>query len=183
VNATLLADLVALVLGLIFAASGWRRGAARTLISTLALLFSIYLSSVGHAFITDQVAALFPTVPPALIDAVVFIGATWILLALVAWLLGRIAQSLLRALGFGLIDSLFGALLGVLQCGLLLACGVFLVDLAQSFAVTLPDVAGTAAAGIRDSASASIVRSAIFPLVDQFFGASLPDALRAILTP
>jgi uncharacterized membrane protein required for colicin V production len=183
VNAALLADLVALVLCFIFAANGWRRGAARTLISTLALLASIYLSSVGHVFITEKVAQLFPTIPTALIDAVVFIGATWLLLALVAWLLGRIAQSLLRALGLGLIDSLFGALLGLFQCGLLLACGVFLVDLAQSFAVTLPDVAGTAAVGIRDSASASIVRSALFPLVDQFFGASLPDAIRAILTP
>lgn len=182
-NATFIADLVALVICLIFAASGWRRGAARTLISSLALLFSIYLSSLGHAFITNQVAAIFPTVPPAIIDAVVFIGATWILLAVVAWLLGKIAQSLLRALGFGLIDSLIGALLGVLQCGILLACGVVLVDLVQNFAVTLPDVAGTAASAFRDSASASIVRSAVFPLVDQFFGAGFPDALRAILTP
>lgn len=182
-SATVLVDLVILVLLVLAAWSGGRTGAARSAVSLLALALGVIVSAQGQGAITQFVAQLLPGVDTRLIGLGIFIGGIWILLAIASYLIGRLLQVSLRAIHLGLVDTALGAVFGVLQWSVAIAALIFVLDAAVSVSFTLPSPLSEIAAAITTAQSSEVIRGVIYPIAGQLFGGLLPEGLRALLVP
>jgi uncharacterized membrane protein required for colicin V production len=182
-SATVLVDLVILVLLVLAAWSGGRTGAARSAVSLLALALGLIISAQGQGAITQFVAQLLPGVDTRLIGLGIFIGGIWILLAIASYLIGRLLQASLRAIHLGPVDTALGAVFGVLQWSVAIAALIFVIDAAVSVSFTLPSPLSDVAAAITTAQSSEVIRGLIYPIAGQLFGGLLPEGLRALLVP
>ena len=182
-SATVLVDLVILVLLVLAAWSGGRTGAARSAVSLLALALGLIISAQGQGAITQFVAQLLPGVDTRLIGLGIFIGGIWILLAIASYLIGRLLQASLRAIHLGPVDTALGAVFGVLQWSVAIAALIFVIDAAVSVSFTLPSPLSDVAAAITTAQSSEVIRGLIYPIASQLFGGLLPEGLRALLVP
>ena len=182
-SATVLVDLVILVLLVLAAWSGGRTGAARSAVSLLALALGLIISAQGQGAITQFVAQLLPGVDTRLIGLGIFIGGIWILLAIASYLIGRLLQASLRAIHLGPVDTALGAVFGVLQWSVAIAALIFVLDAAVSVSFTLPSPLSDVAAAITTAQSSEVIRGLIYPIASQLFGGLLPEGLRALLVP
>jgi uncharacterized membrane protein required for colicin V production len=182
-SATVLVDLVILVLLVLAAWSGGRTGAARSAVSLLALALGLIISAQGQGAITQVVAQLLPGVDTRLIGLGIFIGGIWILLAIASYLIGRLLQASLRAIHLGPVDTALGAVFGVLQWSVAIAALIFVLDAAVSVSFTLPSPLSEIAAAITAAQSSEVIRGLIYPIAGQLFGGLLPEGLRALLVP
>jgi len=181
-SASLIVDLGALALLALVAWNGWRVGAVRTLVGVASALLGLYLAAVGRAPLTALISTALPAVAPLLIGAVVVVGGTWLMIWLGSLILGTTLRALLRIVRLGGVDSLVGALLGLVQ-GIMIVGGlVFISDAARSFGGTSGALA-TLVDAISGSTAASLVRAELFPVIGTVIGGWLPDALRALLSP
>ena len=79
-SATVLVDLVVVLLLVLAAWSGGRTGAARSAVSLVALALGLIISAQGQSAITAFIAQIFPDVDTRLIGLGIFIGGMPILL-------------------------------------------------------------------------------------------------------
>ena len=182
-SATVLVDLVVVVILVLAAWSGGRTGAARSAISLLALALGLIISAQGQGAITQFVAQLLPGVDTRLIGLGIFIGGIWILLAIASYLIGRLLQASLRAIHLGPVDTALGAVFGVLQWSVAIAALIFVIDAAVSVSFTLPSPLSDVAAAITTAQSSEVIRGLFYPIASQLFGGLLPEGLRALLVP
>ena len=182
-SATVLVDLIVVVLLVLAAWSGGRTGAARSAVSLFALALGLIVSAQGQVAITRVIAQLLPGVDTRFIGFAIFIGGIWIVLALASYVIGRLLQATLRAVHLGPVDTALGALFGVLQVSVGIAALLLLLDAAAAAGFTLPTPLSEVAAAIRAAQSSEVVRGLIFPIANQLFGGLLPEGLRAILVP
>lgn len=182
-SATVLVDLVVVVVLVLAAWTGGRTGAARSAVSLIALALGLVISAQGQSAITSSIAQIFPDIDTRLIGIGIFIGGIWILLAVASYLIGRLLQASLRAIHLGPVDSALGALFGVLQWSVAIAALVFVVDAAASVNFPLPSPLSDIATAIASAQSSDIIRGFIYPIANQLFGGSLPEGLRALLVP
>jgi uncharacterized membrane protein required for colicin V production len=182
-SATVLVDLVVVVLLVLAAWSGGRTGAARSAVSLLALALGLIISAQGQGAITQVVAQLLPGVDTRLIGLGIFIGGIWILLAIASYLIGRLLQASLRAIHLGPVDTALGALFGVLQWSVAVAALIFVLDAAASVNFPLPSPLSEVATAITTAQSSEVIRGLIYPIASQLFGGLLPEGLRALLVP
>ncbi len=182
-SATVLVDLIVVVLLVLAAWSGGRTGAARSAVSLLALALGLIISAQGQGAITQFVAQLLPSVDTRLIGLGIFIGGIWILLAIASYLIGRLLQASLRAIHLGPVDTALGAVFGLLQWSVAVAALVFVLDAALSVRFTLPSPLSEIAAAITAAQSSEVIRGLIYPIAGQLFGELLPEGLRALLVP
>ena len=182
-SATVLVDLIVVVLLVLAAWTGGRTGAARSAVSLLALALGLIISAQGQGAITQFVAQLLPGVDTRLIGLGIFIGGIWILLAIASYLIGRLLQASLRAIHLGPVDTAFGAVFGVLQWSVAIAALIFVVDAAASVDFPLPSPLSDVATAIMSAQSSEVIRGLIYPIASQLFGGLLPEGLRALLVP
>jgi uncharacterized membrane protein required for colicin V production len=182
-SATVLVDLVILVLLVLAAWSGGRTGAARSAVSLLALALGLIISAQGQGAITQFVTQLLPGVDTRLIGLGIFIGGIWILLAIASYLIGRLLQASLRAIHLGPVDTALGAVFGLLQWSVAVAALIFVLDAAASVSFPLPSPLSDVAAAITTAQSSEVIRGLIYPIAGQLFGGLLPEGLRALLVP
>lgn len=182
-SATVLVDLVVVVVLVLAAWTGGRTGAARSAVSLIALALGLVISAQGQTAITSSIAQIFPDIDTRLIGIGIFIGGIWILLAVASYLIGRLLQASLRAIHLGPVDTALGALFGVLQWSVAIAALVFVVDAAASVSFPLPSPLSDIATAIASAQSSDIIRGFIYPIANQLFGGSLPEGLRALLVP
>lgn len=182
-SATVLVDLIVVVLLVLAAWSGGRTGAARSAVSLLALALGLIISAQGQIAITNVIGQLLPGVDTRLIGFSIFIGGIWILLALASYVIGRILQASLRAVHLGPVDTALGAVFGVLQVSVGIAALLLLLDAAAAARFTLPAPLNDVAAAIRSAQSSEVVRGLIYPIANQLFGGLFPEGLRALLVP
>lgn len=182
-SATVLVDLVAVVLLALAAWSGGRTGAARSAVSLLALALGLIISAQGQGAITQFVAQLLPGVDARLIGLGIFIGGIWILLAIASYLIGRLLQASLRAIHLGPVDTVLGVAFGVLQWSVAVAALIFVCDAAAAVSFTLPSPLREIAAAITTAQSSEVIRGLVYPIAGQLFGGLLPEGLRALLVP
>jgi uncharacterized membrane protein required for colicin V production len=182
-SATVLVDLIVVVLLVLAAWSGGRTGAARSAVSLLALALGLIISAQGQVAITNVIGQLLPGVDTRLIGFAIFVGGIWILLALASYVIGRILQASLRAVHLGPVDTALGAVFGVLQVGVGIAALLLLLDAAAAAGFTLPTPLNDVAAAVRAAQSSEVVRGLIYPIANQLFGGLLPEGLRALLVP
>jgi len=183
VSPTLFVDALSIAIVALLAVNGWRSGAARTAISTIALVAGVALAIVGRGPVVAMLELIFPGVSPVFLGLVVLCGGAWLVLAFVSWFLGRTLRALLHAFGFGVIDAIFGALLGTAQAALLLSALVFLADAAVSTHVVLPELVSVASAAVHGSTAAGIARSTLFPVLGGVLAPLIPADLRGLLNP
>jgi len=182
-NATVIVDLLVVVLLVLAAWSGGRTGAARSFVSLIALALGLIISAQGQSAITSFIAEIFPDVDTRLIGLGIFIGGIWILLAIASYLIGRLLQASLRAIYLGPVDTALGALLGVLQWSVVIAALIFVLDAAASVRFPLPSPLSDVAAAITAAQSSEVIRGLVYPIASQLFGGLLPEGLRALLVP
>lgn len=182
-SATVLVDLVVVVVLVLAAWTGGRTGAARGAVSLIALALGLVISAQGQTAITSFIAQIFPDIDTRLIGIGIFIGGIWILLAVASYLIGRLLQASLRAIHLGPVDTALGALFGVLQWSVAIAALVFVVDAAASVNFPLPSPLSDIANAIASAQSSDIIRGFIYPIANQLFGGMLPEGLRALLVP
>ncbi|MFM8914733.1 MAG: CvpA family protein [Candidatus Limnocylindrus sp.] len=182
-SATVLVDLVVVVVLVLAAWTGGRTGAARSAVSLIALALGLVISAQGQSAITSSIAQIFPDIDTRLIGIGIFIGGIWILLAVASYLIGRLLQASLRAIHLGPVDTALGALFGVLQWSVAIAALVFVVDAAASVNFPLPSPLSDIATAIASAQSSDIIRGFIYPIANQLFGGSFPEGLRALLVP
>jgi uncharacterized membrane protein required for colicin V production len=182
-SATVLVDLVVVVLLVLAAWSGGRTGAARSAISLVALALGLIISAQGQSAITAFIAQIFPDVDTRLIGLGIFVGGIWILLAIASYLIGRLLQASLRAIHLGPVDTALGAVFGLLQWSVAAAALVFVLDAAASVKFPLPSPLSDVAAAITTAQSSEVIRGLIYPIASQLFGGLLPEGLRALLVP
>ena len=180
---SLFVDALSVAIVALLAVNGWRSGAARMAISTIALVAGVALAIVGRGPVVSALVAILPGVSPALLGLIVLCGGAWFFLALVSWLLGRTLRALLHAFGFGVIDAVVGALLGAAQAALLLSALVFLADAAVSTHAALPELISAASAAVHGSTAAGVARSTLFPVLGGVVAPFIPADLRALLNP
>lgn len=180
-NATVIVDLLVVVLLVLAAWSGGRTGAARSFVSLIALALGLIISAQGQSAITSFIAEIFPDVDTRLIGLGIFIGGIWILLAIASYLIGRLLQASLRAIYLGPVDTALGALLGVLQWSVAIAALIFVLDAAASVRFPLPSPLSDVAAAITAAQSSEVIRGLVYPIASQLFGGLLPEGLRALL--
>lgn len=181
-SSSLIVDLGALALLALGASNGWRVGAVRTLVGVSAVVLGVYLASVGRAPLTALIASALPAVDPLLIGAVVVVGGTWLIIWIGSLTLGTTIRALIRIVHLGAVDSLVGALLGIVQMIFLLGGLVFVSDALRSFGALSGGFAAVADA-MSGSTTATLIRGELFPFVGALIGGWLPDALRALLSP
>lgn len=182
-SATVLVDLVVVVVLVLAAWTGGRTGAARSAVSLIALALGLVISAQGQSAITSFIAQIFPDIDTRLIGIGIFIGGIWILLAVASYLIGRLLRASLRAIHLGPVDTALGALFGVLQWSVAIAALVFVVDAAASVNFPLPSPLSGIATAIASAQSSDIIRGFIYPIANQLFGGILPEGLRALLVP
>jgi uncharacterized membrane protein required for colicin V production len=183
VSANVLVDLVVVVILVVAAWSGARTGAARSAVSLAALALGLVISAQGQSAITAFIAQLVPDLDTRLIGLGIFIGGIWILLAIASYLVGRLLQASLRAIYLGPVDTVLGAVLGVLQWSVALAALIFVVDAAASVNFPLPSPLSDVATAITSAQTSEVIRSVIYPIANGLFGGLLPEGLRALLAP
>lgn len=179
----MLVDLVVVVILVVAAWSGARTGAARSAVSLAALALGLVISAQGQSAITAFIAQLVPDLDTRLIGLGIFIGGIWILLAIASYLVGRLLQASLRAIYLGPVDTVLGAVLGVLQWSMALAALIFVVDAAASVNFPLPSPLSDVATAITSAQTSDVIRSVIYPIANGLFGGLLPEGLRALLAP
>lgn len=182
-SATVLVDLVVVVLLVLAAWNGGRTGAARSAVSLVALALGLVISAQGQSAITAFISQLLPDVDTRLIGLGIFIGGIWVLLAIASYLVGRLLQASLRAIHLGPVDTALGAVFGLLQWSVALAALIFVCDAAASVSFPLPSPLSDAVTAIRTAQSSDVIRGLIFPIASQLFGGLLPEGLRALLVP
>jgi len=176
-------DAVVLIAAILGTWWGWGRGAARMIISTLATVAGIFLAAKGRGPVADLVSTLLPEVDARLVSLLILVGAAWIFLGIAAWLLGQALRTLLHALRLGLIDALFGALLGLFQALLLCGALLFTLEAVGTFLTPLPEPLGSLVSASVGSQSASLLHSIVYPFVWTLIGSSLPAELQQFLRP
>jgi uncharacterized membrane protein required for colicin V production len=179
---SVVADAVVLLGVVLTMWSGWRTGAARMIISTAATVIGIFLAAQGREALVGLISQLFPEADSVLISLVILVGATWILLGLVAWLLGNLVRGVLRTVRLGLVDDTVGAALGLLQ-GLLIFSAVLFVIQALMISGVLPEQVSDLAKAIQGSQSAGLLRDLVYPFLWSIAGSGLPSELQQILRP
>ncbi len=162
--------------------SGWRAGAARKIVSTIAAVAGIFLAAQGRGPLAEVISQLLPGADDVLISLLILVGASWVLLGLLSWLIGNLLRGLLHTIRLGLVDDLFGAVLGLVQ-GLLLFSLVIFVMQALSGLTGLPAPVADVGRAVQESQAAGLLRDAIYPLLWSLAGASLPVELQQILRP
>jgi uncharacterized membrane protein required for colicin V production len=182
-SATVLVDLIVVVLLVLAAWSGGRTGAARSAVSLLALALGLIISAQGQSTITALIAQILPDVDTRLIGLGIFVGGIWILLAIASYVIGRLLQASLRAIHLGPIDTALGAVFGLLQWSVAIAALIFVVDAAASVDFPLPSPLSDVATAIMSAQSSEVIRGLIYPIASQLFGGLLPEGLRALLVP
>lgn len=182
-SATVLVDLVVVVVLVLAAWSGGRTGAARSAVSLIALALGLAISAQGQSAITSFIAQIFPDIDTRVIGFGIFIGGIWILLAIASYLIGRLLQASLRAIHLGPVDTALGAVFGVLKWSVAIAALIFVVDAAASADFPLPSPLNGVADAIHSAQSSDVIRGVIYPIVSQLFGGFLPEGLRALLVP
>jgi uncharacterized membrane protein required for colicin V production len=115
VSITVAADAVVLFGMVIAVWSGWRTGAARMIVSTLAAIAGIFLAAQGRGPLASVVSQVLPDADEVLVSLLILVGASWIFLGLLSWVLGNLLRGVLRTIQLGLLDDALGAALGLLQ--------------------------------------------------------------------
>jgi uncharacterized membrane protein required for colicin V production len=182
-SATVLVDLIVVVLLVLAAWSGGRTGAARSAVSLIALALGLIISAQGQSAITALIAQILPDVDTRLIGLGIFVGGIWILLAIASYVIGRVLQASLRAIHLGPVDTALGAVFGLLQWSVAIAALIFIIDAAASVDFPLPSPLSDVAAAIMSAQSSEVIRGLIYPIASQLFGGILPEGLRALLVP
>ncbi len=175
-------DAVVLIVLVLATWSGWRTGASRMIVSTLATVAGIFLAAQGRAPIAAVVSQLFPDVDALLVSLLILFGATWILLGILSWILGRALRALLHTIRLGLLDGALGALLGLVQALVIFSALLFLIEALRGLNGIPAPLSAIAEASI-GSQSADIFRVVIYPIVWSLIGSSLPAELQQILRP
>ncbi|NBO51816.1 MAG: CvpA family protein [bacterium] len=182
-NATILVDLVVVVLLVIAAWSGGRTGAARSAVSFAALVAGLYISAQGQGVFTQLIAQLVPSLDSRVVAVGIFIGGAWLVLAVVSYLLGRLLQATLRALHLGPLDTALGAIFGVVQWVAILTAILFLCDATVGSGLSLPEPFQSVITAISSAQSSEVIRGLTYPIADTLVGGLLPEGLRALLRP
>jgi len=183
VSASVLVDLIVVVLLVLAAWSGGRTGAARSAVSLVALALGLIISAQGQSAITSFIAQILPDVDTRLIGLGIFVGGIWIVLAIASYLIGRLLQASLHAIHLGPVDTALGAVFGLLQWSVAIAALIFVVDAAASVNFPLPSPLSDVATAILSAQSSEVIRGLIYPIASQLFGGLLPEGLRALLVP
>jgi uncharacterized membrane protein required for colicin V production len=179
---TVAADAVILFGVVLTTWSGWRTGAARMIVSTLAAVAGIFLAAQGRAPLAEAISQLLPDADEVLMSLLILVGASWIFLGLLSWLIGNLLRGVLRTIRLGLVDDLFGAALGLLQGLLIFSLLLFLLQALTSVS-GLPAPVAEVAQASQESQAAGLLRDTIYPLLWSLAGASLPSELQQILRP
>ena len=182
-SASVLVDLIVVVLLVLAAWSGGRTGAARSAVSLVALALGLMISAQGQSAVTSFIAQILPDVDTRLIGLGIFIGGIWIVLAIASYLIGRLLQASLHAIHLGPVDTALGAVFGLLQWSVAIAALIFVVDAAASVNFPLPSPLSDVATAILSAQSSEVIRGLIYPIASQLFGGLLPEGLRALLVP
>ena len=182
-SATVLVDLIVVVLLVLAAWSGGRTGAARSAVSLIALALGLIISAQGQSAITALIAQILPNVDTRLIGLCIFVGGIWILLAIASYVIGRVLQASLRAIHLGPVDTALGSVFGLLQWSVAIAALIFVVDAAASVDFPLPSPLSDVATAIMSAQSSEVIRGLIYPIASQLIGGLLPEGLRALLVP
>lgn len=182
-SASVLVDLIVVVLLVLAAWSGGRTGAARSAVSLVALALGLIISAQGQSAITSFIAQILPDVDTHLIGLGIFVGGIWIVLAIASYLIGRLLQASLHAIHLGPVDTALGAVFGLLQWSVAIAALIFVVDAAASVNFPLPSPLSDVATAILSAQSSEVIRGLIYPIASQLFGGLLPEGLRALLVP
>jgi len=182
VSLTVAADAVVLFGMVIAVWSGWRTGAARMIVSTLAAIAGIFLAAQGRGPLASVVSQVLPDADEALVSLLILVGASWIFLGLLSWVLGNLLRGALRTIQLGLLDDALGAALGLLQ-GLLIFSVLLALLSALAGVSGLPDPIVEVAKAAQGSQAAGLMRETIYPLLWSLLGAGLPSELQQILRP
>ncbi len=182
-SASVLVDLIVVVLLVLAAWSGGRTGAARSAVSLVALALGLMISAQGQSAVTSFIAQILPDVDTRLIGLGIFVGGIWIVLAIASYLIGRLLQASLHAIHLGPVDTALGAVFGLLQWSVAIAALIFVVDAAASVNFPLPSPLSDVATAILSAQSSEVIRGLIYPIASQLFGGLLPEGLRALLVP
>lgn len=182
-SASVLVDLIVVVLLVLAAWSGGRTGAARSAVSLVALALGLMISAQGQSAVTSFIAQILPDVDTHLIGLGIFVGGIWIVLAIASYLIGRLLQASLHAIHLGPVDTALGAVFGLLQWSVAIAALIFVVDAAASVNFPLPSPLSDVATAILSAQSSEVIRGLIYPIASQLFGGLLPEGLRALLVP
>jgi uncharacterized membrane protein required for colicin V production len=180
VSLTVAADAVVLFGMVIAVWSGWRTGAARMIVSTLAAIAGIFLAAQGP--LASVVSQVLPDADEVLVSLLILVGASWIFLGLLSWVLGNLLRGVLRTIRLGLLDDTLGAALGLLQ-GLLIFSVLLALLSALAGVSGLPDPIVEVAKAAQGSQAAGLLRETIYPLLWSLLGAGLPSELQQILRP
>lgn len=182
-SASVLVDLIVVVLLVLAAWSGGRTGAARSAVSLVALALGLIISAQGQSAVTSFIAQILPDLDTRLIGLGIFVGGIWIVLAIASYLIGRLLQASLHAIHLGPVDTALGAVFGLLQWSVAIAALIFVVDAAASVNFPLPSPLSDVATAILSAQSSEVIRGLIYPIASQLFGGLLPEGLRALLVP
>jgi len=182
VSLSVAADAVVLFGIMIAVWSGWRTGAARMIVSTLAALAGIFLAAQGRGPLASLVSQLFPDANEVVVSLLILVGASWILLGLLSWVLGNVLRGALRAIRLGILDDALGAALGLLQGLLIVSVSLALLN-ALAGVSGLPAPIVEVAKAVQGSQAAGLLRETIYPLLWSLLGAGLPSELQQILRP
>ena len=177
---TVAADAVVLFGMVIAVWSGWRTGAARMIVSTLAAIAGVFLAAQGRGPLASVVSQVLPD--EVLVSLLILVGASWIFLGLLSWVLGNLLRGVLRTIQLGLLDDALGAALGLLQ-GLLIFSVLLALLSALAGVSGLPDPIVEVAKAAQGSQAAGLLRETIYPLLWSLLGAGLPSELQQILRP
>lgn len=162
--------------------SGWRTGAARMIVSTLAAIAGIFLAAQGRAPLAEAISQLLPDADEVLMSLLILVAASWIFLGLLSWLIGNLLRGVLRTIRLGLVDDVLGATLGLLQGLLIFSLLLFLLQALVGVS-GLPAPVKEVAQAAQGSQAAGLLRDTIYPLLWSLAGASLPSELQQILRP
>jgi uncharacterized membrane protein required for colicin V production len=152
------------------------------IVSTLAAVAGIFLAAQGRAPLADLISRMLPSADEVLVSLLILVGASWILLGLLSWLIGNLLRGVLRTIRLGLVDDAFGASLGLLQGLLIFSLALFLLQ-ALAGVSGLPAPLVDVAQAAQGSQAAGLLRDTIYPLLWSLAGASLPSELQQILRP
>lgn len=179
---TVAADAIVLF-GIVIAVwSGWRTGAARMIVSTLAAVAGIFLAAQGRGPLASVISQVLPDADQMVVSLLILVAASWIFLGLLSWILGNVLRGVVRTIRLGLLDDALGAALGLLQG--LLTFGVLLILLSALAGVSgLPDLVPEVSKAAQGSQAAGLLRETIYPLLWSLLGAGLPSELQQILRP
>ena len=132
--------------------------------------------------LASVVSQVLPDADEALVSLLILVGASWIFLGLLSWVLGNLLRGALRTIQLGLLDDALGAALGLLQ-GLLIFSVLLALLSALAGVSGLPDLIVEVAKAAQGSQAAGLLRETIYPLLWSLLGAGLPSELQQILRP